>query len=353
MTSRQIAGIRLHSQQIAGTGVSDPAALVRRMGCLQAQDFAGAKWALATRLPGIGETDIDRAFQEGAILRTHVLRPTWHFVSPHDIRWMLRLSAPKIRALSQGLHRKLGIDAVALRRSKTALGNALAGGKRLTRAQLLAPLRKARVNTDDIRMGFYLMDAEVEGLICSGGREGKQFTYSLLDDRAPFSDPVDARSAVVELATRYFHSRGPATVYDFAWWSGLTISRAQGGLEAIRHTLTHTVVRGQAYWFPRDCMAFSRPSVRLLPAYDEYTVAYRDRADVLAPEAGETTGNGIFRPILVVNGQVTGVWKRTETRAAITLEVSPLQPLGPGATRLLAAEVQSFGRYAGKPATLV
>lgn len=346
MTSRQIAGFRLHSQQLVRATAIDPSDVVRRMGCIQAQDFAGAKWAIATRLHGVRESDIDLAFQEGSILRTHVLRPTWHFVSPLDIRWMLRLSAPKIKALSQGLHRKLGIDAAALRRSKTALGNALAGGKRLTRAHLLEPLRKARVKTDDIRLSFYLMDAEVEGLICSGGREGKQFTYALLEERAPSGDDLDASSAVAELAARYFHSRGPATVYDFAWWSGLTISQAQRGLEAIRRTLDHAVVRGQAYWFPRDGVADMRPSVRLLPAYDEYTVAYRDRADVLAPEAGEATGNGIFRPVLVVNGQVAGTWKRVETRGAVSLEVAPLARLGVGAQKLLKAEVRRFEEYA-------
>src|SRR5262249_23510965 len=159
-------------------------------------------------------------------------------------------------------------------------------------------------------------------------------TYALLDDRVPGGDTLDMQDAVVELAARYFQSRGPATVYDFAWWSGLTISQAQRGLEAIRHGLGHAVVRGQAYWYPRGGDGASRGSggvgrgpVRLLPSYDEYTVAYRDRADVLDAEASEATGHGIFRPTLVVNGQVAGTWKRTETRAAVSLEVQPLKPL--------------------------
>jgi hypothetical protein len=356
MTSRQIAQCRLECQQIAPAGAPRsrepegfPEDLVRRMGCVQAQDFAGAKWALAERIPGATEAAIDKAFQDGKILRTHVLRPTWHFVSPTDIRWMLRLSAPKIRTLSQGLHRKLGIDAAILRRSKTVIGKALAGGKALTRTQLAAQLRKARINTDDIRMGFLLMDAEIDGVICSGGREGKQFTYALLEERAAAAPLLDKEEAIAELAARYFSTRAPATVYDFAWWSGLTISQAQRGLEMNKRRLDHVIVRGQAYWFPAGkTPARARASVHLLPAFDEYTVAYRDRADVLPTDAAEMTGNGIFRPVLVVNGQVAGTWKRKEVKQTIGLQVYPLAPLGPKERRLLEAEADRYARFTQK-----
>jgi hypothetical protein len=349
MTSRQIAQIRLECQQIAPVGDLGPGALVRSMGCIQAQDFAGAKWALAERIPGATEADIDRDFQDGKVLRTHVLRPTWHFVAPADIRWMLRLSAPKIKALSKGLHRKLGIEAVHLKRSKTVFQKVLAGGRPLTRTELAIQLRKARINTDDIRVAFHLMDAELEGIICSGGREGKQFTYALLEERVPPVPTLDKEEAVGELASRYFLTRAPATVYDFARWSGLSISQAQRGLEINKRRLDHVIVRGLAYWFPAGRTAGkTRPSVRLLPAYDEYTVAYRDRADVLPAEAAGPTGHGIFRPVLVVNGQVAGTWKRTETKGQIGLQVYPLAPLSPGTRRLLDAEAGRYARFAQK-----
>ncbi|TDX00301.1 winged helix DNA-binding domain-containing protein [Dinghuibacter silviterrae] len=348
MTSRQIAQLRLESQQIIHAEARGPEDLVRRMGCVQAQDFAGAKWALAERIPGATEADMDRAFQEGAILRTHVLRPTWHFVSPKDIRWLLKLSAPKIKALSKGLHRKLDIDEAVLRRSKTAIGKALAGGQRLTRTELSAHLRKARINTDDIRLGFHLMDAEVDGLICSGGREGKQFTYALLEERVAQAPVLDKDAAIGELAARYFTSRGPATVYDFAWWSGLTISQAQRGLEMNRRKLDHAIVRGQAYWFPLGLDAARiRPSVYLLPAFDEYTVAYRDRADILAPEAMAPTSYGL-KPVLLVNGRVAGTWKRTEDKKQVGLEVHPLEALGKAARQLLDAAAGRYARFAQK-----
>lgn len=348
MTSRQIAQLRLECQQIAHAGTRRPEDLVRRMGCIQAQDFAGAKWALAGRIPGATEADIDRAFQEGTILRTHVLRPTWHFIAPADIRWMLRLSAPKIRALSQGLHRKLGIDAAALRRSKIVIGKALAGGQQLTRAQLSAHLKKARINTDDIRLGFYLMEAEVDGLICSGGREGKQFTYALLEERVPAAPMLDKDASIGELAARYFTTRGPATVYDFAWWSGLTVTQAQRGLEMNKHRFDHTIARGQAYWFPAGLEpARRRPSVFLLPAFDEYTVAYRDRADILPHDVKAQTFHGL-KPVLLVNGQVAGTWKRTEGRREILLEVQLLEALGLGARKLLDAAASRYARFTQK-----
>jgi hypothetical protein len=348
MTSRQITQWRLECQHIAHAAAKSPEDLVRRMGCVQAQDFAGAKWGLAERIPGATEADIDRAFEEGSILRTHVLRPTWHFVSPADIRWLLRLSAPKIRALSQGLHRKLGIDAAALRRSKTAMGKALAGGNRLSRAQLSAHLRKARVNVDDIRLGFHLMDAEVDGLICSGGRAGKQFTYALLEERVPAAPLLDREEAIGELAERYFTTRGPATVYDFAWWSGLTISQAQRGLERHKHRLQHIILRGQAYWFPAGLEAGrTRSSVYLLPAYDEYTVGYRDRADILDPETAEATFHGL-KPVLLVNGRVAGIWKRTEDKRRVGVEVHPFEALGKGAQRQLATTAARYARFAQK-----
>jgi hypothetical protein len=350
MTSRQIAQYRLANQLISKEGTTRPEDQVRRMGCVQAQDFAGAKWAIGERSARANEADIDRCFNLGSILRTHVLRPTWHFVCPEDIGWMLKLSAPKIKALSRGLHKKLGIDQPTLKRSKQVIARVLTDAKQLTRAQIGLHLKKARLNTDDIRISFLLMDAELDGIICSGGREGKQFTYALLEERAPHPVHFDQDAAIAELGRRYFLSRGPATVYDFAWWGGLSISQAQRGLEMNRAKLTHTVLRGQAYWYGKDraSPAPARPSVYLLPAYDEYTVAYRDRADILSPEASEATGHGIFRPILVVNGQVAGTWKGSGTKDKIGLEVRPLAPLGKTALRLLETAAVTYARFVQK-----
>jgi hypothetical protein len=168
MNSQQIPQLRLQQQQILHPRFTEPAALVKWMGCMQAQDYAGAKWAIGNRVKGSTDASIEQDFNDGKILRTHILRPTWHFVAPEDISWMLQLTAPKIKAFNKNLHTKLDISDKELKRSKTVLANALSNNKYLTRSALAPLLKKARINTDDIRLGFLLMDAELDGLICSG-----------------------------------------------------------------------------------------------------------------------------------------------------------------------------------------
>jgi hypothetical protein len=342
MTSRHIAQSRLHNQYLNRPWTDGPGELVRWMGCIQAQDFAAGKWALGLRMPGTTEAELDRCLDEGTFLRTHILRPTWHFVSPADVAWMLRLTAPRVNMFCKGWHRRLGIKPATLRRSKNILVKALEGKKHLTRTALAALFRAAKINTDDIRMTFYLMDAELEGLICSGPRQGKQFTYALLSERAPHNRLLDAGEALQELAYRYFSSRGPATVQDFAWWSGLTLASARRGVELNASRLSHLVHRGQAYLFSVEPTAALKPTVHLLPSYDEYTVAYKDRSDVLAPEYNTLTGSGIFRPTLLVDGAVKGIWKRIDNKDSVHVEVrSPI----PVKTRLLERAAERYGAF--------
>jgi hypothetical protein len=342
MTSRTIAHHRLIHQQITNPGLSGPAELVRWMGCIQSQEFAAAKWAIGNRIKGVTDTDIEKLFNDGTILRTHVLRPTWHFVLPEDISWMLKLSAPKIKAFNKTLHRKLGIDDHSLTRSKHIITKALTGGKQLTREQLIVLLKKAKINTDDIRSNFLMMEAELDGLICSGARQGKQFTYALLEERVPKLQHMDKEASIGRLAQTYFLSRGPATIQDFVWWSGLNLSEAKRGLEMNKHLLTHEVINGQAYWFSKEMDISQKPkaSIHLLPAFDEYTIAYKDRSDILQPAYYKQSGNGIFKPIIVVNGQVTGNWRRTENN----IELSPFNE----GFELPANVIKKYATFLGK-----
>jgi hypothetical protein len=323
MTSQNIARRRLLNQGILGGGFSMPEDLVRWMGCVQAQDFAQAKWAIGRRGQDITVAMIDKAFNEGRILRTHILRPTWHFVLPEDIGWMLSLTAPKIKAFNKGLHRKLGIDEGLLRRSKKIFSKALTGGNQMTREELMAQLRKGKIDTDDIRSSFFLMDAELDGLICSGPRRGRQFTYALLKERVPELLTLGQEAGIAELTTRYFRSRGPATLQDFSWWSGFSLSQAKRGLEVNKDKLACAVVNGQAYWFSADKTAHTprRNSVILLPAFDEYTVAYKDRSDVLDPAYNKRSANGL-KPVIVINGRIAGTWRRVIQKEKVLVETS-------------------------------
>lgn len=208
---------RLRNQGIAGATFKKPGDVVEWLAAVQAQDYAGAKWALGLRLQDATDDDVEQAFAEGAILRTHLLRPTWHFVTPADIRWMLALTAPRAHAVNADMSRKLELDNALFKRSNAALARALHGGRQLTRDELRGVLQKAGIATDGgLRLGYLLMRAELDGMVCSGARRGKQFTYALLDERAPHAKTLGREEALAELAQRYFVSRGPATVQDFA-----------------------------------------------------------------------------------------------------------------------------------------
>jgi hypothetical protein len=344
MNSPQIIQHRLHQQQLLHSRFTRPADLVRWMGCIQAQDYAGAKWAIGNRIKGSTDASIEKDFNEGKILRTHILRPTWHLVAPEDIRWMLQLTAPKIKAFNKRLHVKLGISDKDLKRSNAIITKALSDHQFLTRTALLPLLTQAKINTDDIRLGFLLMDAELEGLICSGPRQGKQFTYALLSDRVPATSAPGREEAIARLTRCYFNSRGPATIQDFQWWSGLNMSDIKTGLHLNKEQLSHTVANGQAYWFTTGAPVNKRrdPSTFLLPSYDEYAVAYKDRSDILPAGHPSTTGYGIFKPIVVINGEVSGTWTRKEANQHITVTTQLISPRNKAAVDKAAAAYAAF-----------
>lgn len=369
MNSRDIARLRLINQRLAapadadlsapqgdpatptqgvdtGQTVDTPAELVRWMGCIQAQDYGMAKWAVGCRLPKATDAGIEKDFNEGQILRTHVLRPTWHFVRPEDVRWMLKLSAPKIKALTRPYHQKLDIDYAILKKSKTLLTRALGEHGQLTRPQLAEILRKGKIATDEARLGHLLMDAELDAIICSAGRIGKQFAYGLLDGQGAGTHSgqrtiLSTEESIVELARRYFPSRGPATVQDFAWWAGLTLTEARKGLDAIKPGLECVVVNGSEYWFVPTSQSGKPDKTYLLPAFDEYAVAYKNRDDVLDPTHAAACFYGL-KPIVVHNTRVVGIWQRTIKKGKPIVEIMPFEGVRPVSARTLAAAVKKY-----------
>jgi hypothetical protein len=305
------------------------------MGCVQAQDFAGAKWAIGSRLKNSTDASIEQQFNEGKILRTHILRPTWHFVAPADIRWMLALTAPRIKAFIAGYRRKLELDKVLFRRSNLALKKALKG-RQLTRKELALVLQQAGIRTDEDRLGHLLIEAELDAIICSGAIRDKQFTYVLMDERVPETAPLKHEEALSELTLRYFKSRGPATLADFAWWSGLTIAEARIGLESHRSQYEKADLDGKTFWYHRDKSFLQaarssgqkeNSSLFALPAFDEYTIAYTHRDLVLHPKYAHKDGNGIFKPLLIRNGLIAGTWHRTIKKDCIIIDTDLFKPL--------------------------
>src|SRR5947209_7142471 len=283
MTNFEIAHQRLHNQLITQQTFEKASDVVRWLGAVQSQDYAAAKWALGLRMQNSTDDLIEQAFTDGTILRTHVMRPTWHFVLPADIRWMLALTAPGVLATIAYYDRTLGLDDTVFTHTNTVLAKALQGGKQLTRAELASVLQQVGIATDNVqRTGHVLMHAELDGIICSGARSGKQFTYALLDERAPQARTLDRGEALAEFARRYFTSRGPATLQDFVWWSGLTVADARTGLEMVTSQLMYEIIDDQTYWFSPSTSPTKDLSqtVYLLPNYDEYIVGYTDRSAV-------------------------------------------------------------------------
>ena len=227
----------MHSQRLASGHFERPAEAVQWLGAMQAQEYAEAKWSIGERVDGCTDADVEEAFARGEILRTHLLRPTWHFVTPADIRWMLRLTAPRVHAANRYSYRKYELSSETLGRSHEVIAAALAGGEPLTRPELADGLAQGGIVADGLRLGYILMHAELEALVCSGPRRGKQHTYARFESRVPESPELAREEALGELALRFFRSRGPATIRDFSAWSGLTMADARAGREMVADRL--------------------------------------------------------------------------------------------------------------------
>ena len=323
--SMRIVSERLHNQRLSATTFRQPVEVVRWMGAVQAQDYHGAKWALGLRMRAATDRSIEDAFNNGEIIRTHLLRPTWHFVAPEDIRWLLELTGPRVDLRCGSGYRMFELDAAVFKRSNRAITNALKGGKHLTRPELKAVLNRAGVAADNgIRLGHILIRAELDGVVCSGPRKGKQFTYALLEERVPPGKSLARDEALAELTRRYFRSHGPASLQDYVWWSGLTTEDAKRGIALTDRELTTTTTDNKVYFAPvsRSSPRSQHPS-NLLPAFDEYNVAYKHRGLVndLMP-AWNALG-----PAVIIDGKITGAWKATTSGGNVTIQINPARPL--------------------------
>jgi len=328
-TIEQLRSIRLRNQRIAGSTAATAQDVVASLGAVQAQEFWPAKWALGLRSM-VSEADVDHELDEGRIVRTHILRPTWHFVSAADIRWMLSISGPRVQAVSSYYYRKHGMTAPLVLRSQKVIARALEGRAALTRNELGERLVKARIKLFDNLLAHLVMHAELEGLVCSGPRRGRQSTYMLLDERVPPTRVPSREDALAELARRYFTSHGPAKIQDFVWWSGMTVRDAKTALEALAGAIVAETFDGEIYWMAPSSPPGRRPAntVDLLPIYDEYLIAYRDRRAVAEPkEPADGMQHDIFAHYLMIDGTVAGSWRKRDAGGTTDIALKPYRPL--------------------------
>ena len=345
-----IAAARLDNQGITAAPRRRPDGVVAWLGAVQAQDYPAAKWALALRMrDGTTGEAIDRALDEGRIIRTHVLRPTWHFVAPADLHWMLELTAPRVRQALAFANRYYELDAALRTRATSIFERALGRNENLTRLELGRCLSRAGLEVAGVRLALLTIHAELDAAICSGPLRGKHTTYALLPKRVPTPRRLPRDEALGELAKRYLQSHGPATIRDFVWWSGLTVGDARRALE-IRRARQHTI-DGLAYWIidaapPRGK---PRPRVHLLPIYDEYLVAYRDLGAV--PRGAGSRGR--LQQAVVAAGQVAGTWKPVRATDGVVLEITADRRLSATERRSLQQAAVRYEQFLGVRVSLV
>jgi hypothetical protein len=361
MTNRELAHTRLYNQRLAGTPLATPEEVVAWLGAVQSQDYAGAKWAISQRTPGLSDAAIEAVFAEGRILRTHVLRPTWHFVTPADIRWLLAITAPRIHALNAYMVRQLELDDAIFARSNVAFAKAMEGGRQLTRAELGEVLAEVGIEATGMRLGYLLHRAELDAVVCSGARRGKQFTYALLDERAPNARTLTREEALAELTRRYFASHGPATLKDFTWWCSLTLADARAGMELVKEHFVSETIGDQTFWFSpstpdlHGVLRPASPSAYLLPNYDEYG-SYADHSAILDAQYGNRLNpreSAVFNNLIVIDGQILGTWRRTLKKKAVVVEILPFRPFNAAEESAVNAALARFGHFLDRPVVRV
>lgn len=285
------------------------------------------------------------------------MRPTWHFVAAKDVNWMLELTAPHIKALQKPRLKELELSELAIESSKEIIENVLRGNKALSRKELCAELTKSNISCEGQRGAHIMFAAELDGLICSGPTRAKQQTYALLKERVPPGNKLSMEEALGELARRYFTSRGPATLSDFQWWSGLSLTKVRSALELVKTGLVSESLGGNTYWFSpvSQINDLLDDSVHLIPAFDELIISYKDRTAALSSsdQRSVLSSNGIFRPAIVQRGEVKGIWSRAIEKGHVVIKPLFFQKPDKNILHLFEIGANKFGNFLGLPVKIV
>lgn len=356
MDELEIVYRRLRNQRLSGEPEGDPVRVVRHFGAMQAQEYAVAKWAIGQRTADSDDATVQRLLDDGVILRTHALRPTWHFVAGVDLGWIQALTGPRVQVFNAHYNKLHGLDDGFAARTNRAITGALRGGNQLTRVELAEVLDKAGLPATGNRLAYIVMRAELDGLIANGVLRGKQHTYALVSERV--ADPVTLGpdEALAELTRRYFASHGPATVKDYAWWSSLTLTQIRKGIAMLGDALASEVVGGREYWFVPDGppVRDKPPKAFLLQGYDEYGIGYSESRSLLNRadrQIAPANANQTIHPI-VLDTQGVGWWRRRVERAGIVVEPVLTVKLTAAQRRAVEASAKDYAAFAGVPVTV-
>ena len=342
--NERIALIRLANHQLSGTNCTTSRQIVTHFGMVQAQDFNSATWAIGTRLSNCTEKTVHEDFDKGEILRIHVLRPTWHLITPENIRWMLKLSAKRIMQSMKSRDHELGLTDEIYAKCYRIIETALEKEDCITRDDLMNVLHNAGMKFDTSQMYHVMTGAEANGMICSGALCDKKQTYALLEKRVPPTKSLTKEESLAKLARIYFTGHGPATLQDFVWWSGLSTGEARQGLESVQSEFISETFDEQKYWMPNiDSLPSVRSKIFLLPAFDEFLVGYKDRTAVITSENHKKaiSSNGVFRPVVIKNGRAIGLWKKASSGKKV-ISVTPFEPIDSETQQLIDIEAEKY-----------
>ncbi|VBB45882.1 conserved hypothetical protein [uncultured Paludibacter sp.] len=316
---------RLKNQQIVQSCFSSSKQLVEWMGAIQAQDLPMALLAIALRTKNSSVKSIEKTFNDGEIIRTHLMRPTWHIVSKDDIYWMLDLTAHSIKRMIGGRHNQLELSKEILSKANRLLEKNLQGSE-LTREKIAKIFSENNIRTDENRLSHFLMNAELEQLICSNSLKGRWQTYALLEEKVPDKKRLSREESILKLTERFFFSHAPATIADFAWWSFLPVKDIRWALEDLKSKFDSEKIEEETYYFPPETKEnkTQKSSIHLLPAYDEFLISYKTKHISIANlhQRKAASVNGIFFPIIVENGQIIGTWKKVTSKKNMEIETT-------------------------------
>ena len=322
MKIKELIQRRLANQRLISTKFETCVDVVSHFGAVQSQDYPMAKWAVGIRMRKASDSDIEMSVNSGDIIRTHILRPTWHFVSCKDIRWMMELSAPFVKKATQYIDRQVGLTDEIFKKVWKIIKVELEHEDNLTKEDLTDRLAKKKIKVDSLLATQILIRAELEMRLCSGVRKEKKATYSLFDRRVRESEKISKKDSLVKLASVYFNSRSPATVKDFMWWSGLSLSDAKFGISGLGENLKCTPIDGLNYLYIENADYPNKKISALLPSYDEYMVGYSEGRNIAFPPAVDKSflGNGIFKPIVLSDNTIVGIWKKISKEPFVEIQ---------------------------------
>ncbi len=351
MKKNEILYSRLLNQCLTQSALSTPSELVHSLACIQAQDFPNAKWGMGVRIPGSTDSDIEKAISDYSVIRTWLFRGTLHIVTVEDLPWILGLLSKKLIQAGMSRNRQLGLDEKTLQTSVKLISKKLKDGKAHTRESINEFLNQNRIKTPDNTLAHLLQYSALNGIICFGPKKRSEFTFVLLDSVLKKKHSMKRDEALFELASRYFQSHGPATLKDFIWWSGLTVTDARKAVEMARATLNLEIFEGNEYFMSGGAMDILKDeSLYLLPAFDSYLLGFRDRSIFLDDlnKSKVISVNGIFRPIIVKDGKIIGIWKRTLVKNKLIVETNFFNPPAKSVMHELSAASDKFAKFHNK-----